>query len=146
MIAPASEADLPLLMEIERKTFQSDQFSEALYLSFIVQPDTEVYLYRTGGSARGSLVLKFAEDDTLCQVISIAVPPEYQGQGLGKELMLFTEERALEKKRDQIQLEVRSNNMRAMELYESLQYMEHKILRDFYGPGIDGIRYIKSLS
>jgi ribosomal-protein-alanine N-acetyltransferase len=146
MIAPASEAELPLLMEIERKTFLTDQFSEALYLSFIVQPDIEVYLHRKGDKAQGSLVLKFAEDDTLCQVISIAVPPEHQGHGYGKELMLFTEERARERNREQIQLEVRSSNMRAKELYESLQYMEHKILRDFYGPGIDAIRYIKHLT
>jgi len=145
MIEPASESDLPLLMEIEKQSFMQDQFSEALYLSFILQPDTEVYLCREAEKARGSLVLKFAENDNICQIISVAVPPEFQGLGYGKEMMQFAESHAIRRQRYQIQLEVRSSNLKAIELYQSLHYEEGKTLRDFYGPGIDGIRFVKNL-
>jgi ribosomal protein S18 acetylase RimI-like enzyme len=144
-IQPAEVNDLPLLMEIERRCFTQDQFSEALYLGFLLRPDAEVYLHWTDDAASGSLVILFPAEQDRCQVVSVAIHPDFQGRGLGRTLMEFAEIRARSKHRAQIQLEVRTTNESARRLYERLGYQESKTLRDYYGLGLDGVLYIKKL-
>ena len=145
MIAQASESDLPDLMAIEHQAFQRDQFSEALYLSFLAEPETDVYLLRADKRAAGSLVLNFEEEKTNCRIVSIAISREFQGRGFGKKLMSFAEERARAKQSHQISLEVKASNTRAITLYQSLAYFEDKLLRDYYGPGSHAILFTKEL-
>jgi len=146
IITRASLDDLPDLMDIERTCFQEDQFSEALYLSFLLRPDSEVYIYRSPAGTIGSLVLLFQAERDRCQVVSVAVHPGSQRTGLGRELMQFAETRAHQRDCAQIQLEVRKTNATARRLYERLKYRESKTLRDYYGDGLDGILYIKKLT
>ncbi len=145
MISRATEADLPALMVIEQRSFLQDQFSEALYLSFLLRPDADVFLYRKEQQVVGSLVLIYSIEEEICHVISVAVHPDCQGHGYGREMMQFAERKALEKKCSLIQLEVRVNNVRARELYKAMGFEESKTLRGFYGDGVDGIRYVKKL-
>ena len=78
-------------------------------------------------------------------MISVAVVPEHQGRGFGRELMAWAEERALAKRCRQLQLEVRKNNRRARAIYEALDYRKIRVLKDYYGKGVDGILYVKPL-
>ena len=145
MIREATESDLAHLMLIETRSFTSDMFSEALYLSFLLRPDTEVYLEKDAGTPVSSAVLLFDEDDPGCHIVSLAVHPDYQGQGYGRKMMAFIEERARQRGRESLRLEVRADNQRARDLYAALQYHESGLLADFYGDGIDGVRYVKPL-
>ena len=145
MIEPASPRDLAQLMEIERLCFRRDQFSPALYLSFLLSADAEVYLYRSEAAAIGSLVLLFPPERDHCHLVSVAVHPEHRGRGIGRELMVFAEARAQARDRTRIRLEVRKANAAARRLYERLDYRSSRILRDYYGEGLDGILYFKKL-
>lgn len=146
MIRSAAIDSLPVLMDIEHRCFLRDQFSEALYTGFLLRPDCEVYLYHLAGKQPiGSMVLLFPAEMAACHVISVAVLPEHQGHGFGRELMAWAEARALAKQCRQLQLEVRRNNRRARAIYEALDYKRIRVLKDYYGKGVDGILYIKAL-
>lgn len=146
MIGPAYPQDLSLLMEIERLCFRRDQFSPALYLSFLLSSDAEVYLYRQGDGAVGSLVLVFPPERDHCHLVSVAVHPDHRRRGIGREMMAFAEGRARAWDRSRIRLEVRKANAVARRLYEKLDYRANRVLRDYYGEGIDGVLYIKKLA
>lgn len=145
MIATADPQDLSLLMDIERLCFRRDQFSPALYMSFLMSSDAEVYLYRTEGGAAGSLVLVFPPERDHCHLVSVAVHPDHRGRGIGRELMMFAEGRARAWDRARIRLEVRKANTAARRLYEKLDYRASRVLRNYYGEGIDGVLYLKKL-
>jgi ribosomal protein S18 acetylase RimI-like enzyme len=145
VIEPASPQDMPRLMEIERLCFQRDPFSPALYLSLLLSPDAEVYLYLAEGAAIGSLVLVFPPERVHCHLISVAVHPDHRGRGIGREMMAFAEARTQARDRTRIRLEVRKANAAARRLYERLGYRESRVLWDYYGKGLDGILYIKKL-
>ncbi len=145
MIRSAAIDNLPMLMDIEHRCFLRDQFSEALYTGFLLRPDCEVFLCLAGETPLGSMVLLFPAELDACHVISVAVVPEHQGHGFGRELMAWAEARALAKRCRQLQLEVRKNNRRARAIYEALDYRKIRVLKDYYGKGVDGILYVKSL-
>ena len=144
-IRTATFGDLPSLMAIERACFQQNQFSEALYISFLLRQEVEVYLSTLEDEHIGSLVLEFPTGEPVCKVLSVAVSPDRQGLGYGTDLMSFAEERAGSMERGRIELEVRKNNLRARQLYRMLQYREIRVLRDFYGDGVDGVLCVKKL-
>lgn len=146
MIRPASLADLPALMEIEQACFQEDCYNETLYLSFFRQPGTEVHVLTSGERIAGSLILMVPAREKSCHIVSVAVLPEYQGAGLGKELMNHAECRARERNCRWIRLEVRCTNQRARSFYRSLGYTESLILRNYYGRRADGVFCMKNLS
>ena len=145
MIGPAYPQDLSLLMDIERLCFRRDQFSPALYLSFLLSSDAEVYVYRSREGAVGSLVLVFPLEREYCHLVSVAVHPDWRRRGIGREMMVFAEGRARAWERTRIRLEVRKANTAARRLYEELEYRASRTLRDYYGEGIDGVLYTKKL-
>jgi len=132
-------------MAIERACFQENQFSEALYTGFLLRQDTEVYLSTLDDLSIGSLVLEFPPGESICKVLSVAVAPDRQGLGYGPDLMRFAEQRADRNHCGRIELEVRKNNTRARQLYRMLEYREIRVLRDYYGDGVDGVLCVKKL-
>jgi ribosomal-protein-alanine N-acetyltransferase len=145
VIGLAYPQDLSRLMDIERLCFHRDPFSPALYLSFLLSSAAEVYLYRSGENAAGSLVLVFPPERDHCHLVSVAVHPDYRNRGIGRELVVFAEERARAWERTRIRLEVRKTNATARRLYERLDYRANRVLRDYYGERLDGILYFKRL-
>ncbi|OOS01168.1 ribosomal-protein-alanine N-acetyltransferase [Canicola haemoglobinophilus] len=72
-------------------------------------------------------------------LFNIAVYPEYQGQGLGKELLVELIKRLSERGIQTLWLEVRETNMKARQLYENLGFNEVDIRKNYY-PLPDGKR------
>ena len=56
----------------------------------------------------------------------LAVHPEWQGSGLGKQLMAFAEQQLIEKGCPKINLFVRATNQAVVNFYEKLGYQEEK--------------------
>lgn len=146
MLLPATLDDLPDIMDIEGRCFTSEQFSVPLYISFILRPEYEIWTERQEARTVGTLVLGFWEGEPVGHVMSVAVHPDHQGKKLGRKLMEHAEFRALEHGCNQLRLEVRRGNMAARELYNHLGYKEIEVLEDYYGPGVDGILYLKDLA
>ena len=70
-------------------------------------------------------------------VVSVAVLDDHRGKGLGKALMLEGINGVLQRKSDEIYLEVRASNTGAIKMYEKLKFDTKSRLRSYYRDGED---------
>lgn len=65
-------------------------------------------------------------------LVTIAVDPQQQGQGIGRRLLLDCFDLAIEAELNEIVLEVRQSNERARALYEAFGFRQAGVLKDYY--------------
>ena len=87
------------------------------------------------GRAVGFLLSNFVLDEA--QLLLIGVSPDWQGVGVGAQLLKELINRSLEQGRKLIYLEVRSGNERAIRMYRSFGFLDIGVRRDYY-PGLVG--------
>ena len=87
------------------------------------------------GRAVGFLLSSFVLDEA--QLLLIGVSPDWQGIGVGGQLLKELINRSKDQGQKLIYLEVRSGNERAIRLYRSLGFIDIGVRRDYY-PGLVG--------
>ena len=87
------------------------------------------------GRAVGFLLSNFVLDEA--QLLLIGVSPDWQGVGVGGQLLKELINRSQDQGQRLIYLEVRSGNERAIHLYRSLGFIDIGVRRDYY-PGLVG--------
>ena len=87
------------------------------------------------GRAVGCLLSSFVLDEA--QLLLIGVSPDWQGAGVGGQLLKELINRSQDQGHKLIYLEVRSGNERAIRLYRSLGFIDIGVRRDYY-PGLVG--------
>ena len=85
--------------------------------------------------AVGFLLSNFVLDEA--QLLLIGVSPDWQGAGVGGQLLKELINRSRDQGQKLIYLEVRSGNERAIRLYRSLGFIDIGVRRDYY-PGLVG--------
>ncbi|WP_338401491.1 ribosomal protein S18-alanine N-acetyltransferase [Neptunicella marina] len=65
-------------------------------------------------------------------LIEVGVAPEYRGKGYGKALMQHFEQQGVKRGAQQFWLEVRESNHIAIALYQSLDFSEIEIRKNYY--------------
>ena len=87
------------------------------------------------GRAVGFLLSSFVLDES--QLLLVGVSPDWQGVGVGGQLLKELINRSRDQGQKLIYLEVRSGNERAIRLYRSLGFIDIGVRRDYY-PGLVG--------
>ena len=87
------------------------------------------------GRAVGFLLSSFVLDEA--QLLLIGISPNWQGVGVGGQLLKELINRSQDQDQKLIYLEVRSGNERAIRLYRSLGFIDIGVRRDYY-PGLVG--------
>jgi ribosomal-protein-alanine N-acetyltransferase len=76
---------------------------------------------------------------------NIAVVEEFRRQGIARRLIARLERWAKDQGASEILLEMRVGNTEARPLYQSLDYREVRVRKDYYAPGMDAIVMSKSV-
>jgi ribosomal-protein-alanine N-acetyltransferase len=137
----AANRDLPRILEIEKLCFAQpwslESFKRELLLPFsriLVAIDDA-----PGGDNRpaGFLCRWLVADE--CHILNIGVHPDSRRSGVATRLMQHTIDEAKAKRSLFVTLEVRRTNLQARRLYRKLNFEEHRLRRNYYGPGEDAI-------
>ncbi len=109
---------------------------------FQENPYFKLYLYKKDGNIVGYLL--YSEIYERVEIEQIRVKEEYQGQKIASFMMeeLLKEEK--EKGKENITLEVKEDNTKAISLYEKYGFKKKAIRKGYY-QGIDGILMEKEL-
>ena len=128
-----SLGDLDGIVQIERAVNPSPWGEEALR-DTIASSGHHLMSLREG-RAVGFLLSSFVLDEA--QLLLIGVSPDWQGVGVGGQLLKELINRSQNQGQKLIYLEVRNGNERAIRLYRSLGFRDIGVRRDYY-PGLVG--------
>lgn len=144
-IRRATPDDLDALEALENAAFESDRLSRRSLRRAILAPTNALLVATSEARLAGYALLAFRAGTALARLYSVAVHPDFTGQGLGRALMDACEDAALEHNSLFLRLEVRADNPAAIRLYENLGYRRFDVIEDYYEDGETAHRYEKLL-
>lgn len=144
-IRRATPADLDALVALEQASFDHDRVSRAQFRRHIASPSAAVLVAVEPGQVLGAALLFFRRGARAARLYSIAIAHAARGQGLGARLLEAAEREARRRGCATMKLEVRTDNVAAMALYEKRGYWRGARITGFYENGMDAWRYEKPL-
>lgn len=145
MIRAARLDDLDGLVELEELCFEHDLFHRRQLRYLLTKAQGEVLVYEIAGQVSGALILSWRRNSSVARITSVAVRPEYHGQGIGTVLVKQAENIAQSRGLNKMNLEVRQDNQKAISFYEGHGYNRVGLKTDYYRDGMAGISYQKLL-
>lgn len=137
--------DLDRLCLIERETFSGDRLSRRAIARWIGAPNAAFLVIQAGGLIAGDALVVTRAGSRRARLYSIAVLPEAQGRGFGRQLLEAAEASAVARECTSLYLEVRRDNPAARQLYESAGYRLEDEFEEFYEDGENALRLAKAL-
>ncbi len=137
----AGPADLECIAALEAACFGSADgvFSPRQLRGLLNNPNAH-WLLSLDGKAMGCWLKVSNGRACWARLYSLAVHPALRGQGWGKRLIeagfVWMRAQGLTVCR----AEVKADNHSARKLYASCEFQEAGLLRDYYAPGVDGVR------
>lgn len=125
----ATSADLPALLEIERRAFPSP-WPEGAFARELDLPQAEVWIAETEAGPRGYLDLWLLVGEV--EILNVAVDPVARRQGFGVALVSHAIQRANDVEAGSIFLEVRRSNESAIALYQRCGFHQVGLRKRYY--------------
>lgn len=126
--------DIPSLSVLEPLLFADDAWSEQTWWAELAGRPRRSYVV----SERGGAIVGYAGidcDGDVADVMTIAVAPAAQGQGLGSVLLRWLVAQARSSGAGYLMLEVRADNAVAQRLYSAAGFSQLSVRRRYYQPG-----------
>ena len=132
--------DHDALLELENRCFQYDRLSRRSCRHFLSTDTASCLVAEQAGRLLGYVLVLFHGRTALARLYSMAVAPDQQGQGLGRELLRAAEAAALDAGAALMRLEVNPGNAPAVSLYRSVGYADIGIYHAYYEDASDALR------
>ena len=131
--------DIDAVAAIDATVFGATAWSAAAFWSELAGvPDSRHYVTAIhDDTVIGYAGVAFGPDDA--DVQTIAVAPDYQRTGLGRQLLTALIDIAGGRQAAQLFLEVRHDNEPAIGLYRSAGFEQISVRKSYYAPGIDAV-------
>jgi ribosomal protein S18 acetylase RimI-like enzyme len=142
----AESADWAALNALEQQLFDGDRISPRQMKRFLHSSHATVFVAESDHVLVGYALLLFHQGTQLSRLYSIAVKPDFRGQGIAQNFIEQCERAALDQGFTTLRLEVREDNIAAIKLYEKLGYKTLKVLIHYYDDFSDGRRLQKRLT
>jgi [ribosomal protein S18]-alanine N-acetyltransferase len=140
----AAAADIGALVDLENRSFSSDRISRKSFRHLIASPSAAVIVASAGQSLAGYAVVLFRAASAAARIYSLAVDPAFRG--IGRELLAACEDEAARRGASAIRLEVREDNVRAINLYERMSYSRFAAKPGYYADGATALRFAKPIA
>ena len=124
-----TEEDIPFIAALERECF-SLPWTEKGLTEELSNENAVFFTAKKDGKTVGYMGLHCVLDE--CYIANVAVSTAERRQGIGRFLLKYAEEKAVEKNCSFISLEVRVSNEGAIALYESEGYERMGERKNFY--------------
>jgi ribosomal-protein-alanine N-acetyltransferase len=133
----ANAFDLPVFVSLDKQLFPYSPWSASQYKEefsshtrhFVVAVDELESIIGYAGV--------FAPGAVEADILTVGVVPEHRGKGIAKELMALITDWATAQGSTAMMLEVKTDNLEAIGLYESLGYLKLNVRKDYFGAGLD---------
>lgn len=135
VIRPATQADLPMLAHVHGLCFPHDPWD-------VDRLDTPGGRIWCDAACRGFVLIRAVADEG--EVISVAVSPEHQGQGLGRQLLGHAITDLVPAGVTTLFLDVAVDNPSALALYRHLGFTEVGRRKGYYprkGQAVDALAF-----
>jgi ribosomal-protein-alanine N-acetyltransferase len=134
-IVPASWRDTRALVRLDRRCFKPiDAFAWYEFLGLCLWPTVISLKALAGDRIVGFIAGDPRPHEGHTIIVTIGVDPDWQGRGIGEQLMRAVEDRSALAR---LQLMVRVSNVAALKLYRKLGYDIVDTWRAYYGDGED---------
>ena len=133
--------DLPVLTSLERTLFPDYPWSQAQFKEEIAGIGTsrEFLLALNDGSVVGYAGIMVVAAGVPADLLTIAVLPDFRGQGIAQSMLAALESCAKEKGATEVILEVDTKNESAIRLYEFAGYEKISTRANYYALGVDAL-------
>jgi ribosomal-protein-alanine acetyltransferase len=145
IVRTATVDDIAAIMHIENASFDwFTRFPEIMFIYYLRRFSD--FFFVVLDSSKSIVGYTFMEPKRGCgYVMSVAVHPRNRNQGYAELLLEALESECAEKGLSKIKLDVRKENLAAIELYNKLGFVKVHTNRDYYGPGMDALTMEKQL-
>lgn len=144
-VRPARAADARALHVLEQRCFSTDRLSLRQTRYHLRNPRALVMVAIQGETLVGGAFVFLRAGSGRARLYSLMIAPEARGSGLGRRLHEAIEARLVAMGKDELRLEVRTDNPAAIRLYEGLGYRRFASRSGYYQDGGDAWRYRKAL-
>jgi [ribosomal protein S18]-alanine N-acetyltransferase len=136
-IRDMAKADLPAVLKIETDLFPTDAWTEALFLGELseVPVSRKVAVAEFEGQVIGYVSLRFVGRQG--DVNTIAIAKDFQRKGFGNQLLAWLLMTAKDLGVRELFLDVRADNLAAIEMYKKAGFDRIDIRRNYYDHSVD---------
>lgn len=146
LLRVATLADAAALATLEKQVFDYEILTLQRFRYLLSKAQARCWLIGEEGKAFAYLLVFFRKNSYLLRIYGLAVAAECRGQGLAQRLMITLEDWAKNQGYRALVLEVRSDNLQAIEFYKKQGFVKKKLLKNYYGESLDGERWQKALT
>jgi len=129
----------------QRCFVDGEAYSRETFEYLLTAHEAVAYRATTSSGAMVGFVIGLVEPDHTGHITTVGVAPDHRRRHLAKRLMAEVEKGFRQRNVRLVRLEVRSLNIAAQKLYESLGYTVTQRLPKYYSNGGDGLLMLKSL-
>lgn len=141
----ANALDIPTLVSLDKHLFPYAPWSSGQYREEISAPTRYFVVAIDDAHSVIGYAGVFAPGGAEADILTVGVIPEHRGQGIARSLMALMTDWAKEKGSIAMMLEVKTDNLEAISLYESLGYVKLNIRKDYFGIGLNALVMRKEL-
>ena len=141
----ANSMDIPVLVSLDKELFPYSPWSSGQYREEISAPTRRFIVAVDEGQSVVGYAGVFAPGGAEADILTVGVIAQHRGQGIARALMARITQWAIAQGSIAMMLEVKTDNVAAISLYESLGYSKLNIRKDYFGSGLDALVMRKEL-
>ena len=142
----ANAFDLPIFVSLDKELFPYSPWTAGQYKEEFSSPTRHFVVALDEQQSIIGYAGVFAPGATAADILTVGVLPEHRRKGIARALMALITDWASAQGSTAMMLEVKTDNVDAIGLYESLGYLKLNVRKDYFGAGADALVMQKELS